>query len=75
MPLNIKIIHYDACIRSYRKPGISLYYFNPFSFKGRISNNSCEIYSINSWFYKSNKYDQRLECYDISRYLVDSKDL
>ena len=37
--------------------------------------NHFKIYSINSWFYVSNKYDKRIECYDINGYLVDTKDL
>jgi len=61
--------------------GIKLYYLNPFLFKGEISCNndsdiSCnEICSINSWFYVSYHKDKRIECYDINRILVDSKDL
>ena len=71
-PCNIKIIKNVACIRS---DSISLYYLNPFSFKVQLSNNHYEIYSINSWFYVNNKYNKRIECYDINGNMVNSKKL
>ncbi len=72
-PRNIKIIINVACIRSFDEPIISLYQLNPFSFKCEISNCNCEIYSIHSWFYVSNIFDKRIECYDINGNLVGYK--
>ena len=74
-PWNIKIIRNAACIRSFDEPIISLNQLNPFSFKCEISNGNCEIYSIHSWFYVSNIFDKRIECYDINGNLVNYKDL
>jgi hypothetical protein len=74
-PLNIKITKNVACIRSFDNPIISLYQLNPFSFKCKISNGNCEIFSIHSWFYVINEFDKRIECYDINGNLADYKGL
>jgi hypothetical protein len=74
-PLNIKITKNVACIRSFDNPIISLYQLNPFSFKCKISNGNCEIFSIHSCFYVINEFDKRIECYDINGNLVDYKGL
>ena len=73
--MNIKITKNVACIRSFDNPIISLYQLNPFSFKCKISNGNCEIFSIHSWFYVINEFDKRIECYDINGNLVDYKGL
>ena len=48
---------------------------NPFSLKAKIGANFGAIYLINSWFNVNNKFDKRIECYDINGHMVDSKNL
>ena len=75
-PQNIKIIKNVACIKSTEAPYlISLYQISPFCFKNFVisCNSNPEIYSINSWFYVFNKFDKRIECYDLNGNLADKK--